>query len=283
MSKVWITTDSTADLSDELFKEYEIEFVSMGITIGDKFYTDRVDVTPDDIFHAVEKLNVFPKTSAGLEEDYRAMFERKTKNGDSVIHIALSAELSASHNNAKRAAEGIDRAYVVDSRVLSSGVGLAAIIAGDMAKKGMKAEEIVKTLNEDIVPRLVVRFVVDNLKYLHKGGRVSGLKLLGANLLSIRISLKLENGKMLPDKKFRGKMPMAIKEFTRDMLETYAADADKEIAFVTLSDVPKEDVAEMEKSVKAAGFKRVYVTNAGCGITPHCGRGTIGIILLGGK
>jgi len=281
MSKVWITADSTCDLNEELFKEYQVEFVSMGITIGDKFYTDRVDVTPEDIYHAVEKLNLFPKTSAGLEEDYRNLFIKKTQNGDSVIHFSLSRDLSASHDNAKRAAEGMERVYVIDTRTLSSGVGLCAVIAGDMAKAGKTAEQIVEAM-QDILPRLNVRFVVESLKYLHKGGRVSGLKLLGANMLGIRISLKLEDGKMIPDKKFRGKMPMAIKEFTKYCAESFA-DADKEIAFITLSDVPEADIAEMEKTVKAAGFKRVYRTLAGCGIVPHCGRGAIGIIFLNGK
>ena len=277
MSKIWITTDSTADLTDKLFQDYEIEFVSSGITIGDKFYTDRVDITPDDIYHAVEKLNIFPKTSAGLEEDYRNMFERKTQDGNTVIHISLSRELSAAHDNAKRAAQGMERVYVVDTKTISGAVGLCALIAGDMVKEGKSAEEIVKTLQEDIIPRVHCKFIVDNLKYLHKGGRVSGLKLLGANLLGIRISIKTENGKMLPDKKFRGKLAIATKEFTNSVFET---EPDKNICIIVKTDVEKEIITEVEKAVKAQGFNRVYVTSAGCGIVPHGGRGAIGIIFI---
>jgi len=89
MSKIWLTSDSTADLPDELYKEYDIEFVSSGITIGDNFYLDRVDITPEDIFHAVERLNIYPKTSAGLEEDFRKIFTTKAKGNDHVLHLSL--------------------------------------------------------------------------------------------------------------------------------------------------------------------------------------------------
>jgi fatty acid-binding protein DegV len=120
--------------------------------------------------------------------------------------------------------------------------------------------------------------MVDTLTYLHKGGRCSALALLGANVLGIRPSIKLENGKMNVGKKYVGKMHKILDKYVLDTLEEFNT-PDNDLCFITYSSATDE----MKDLVKAtlkdhASFKKVKETIAGATVATHCGPNTLGII-----
>jgi DegV family protein with EDD domain len=275
MSKITLSADFTADLSDALYKKNEIVTTHMGITIGDNIYSDK-DLTPADIYKAVEISKIVPKTSAVHEDDYRRLFEKATENGGSIIHIGISDKLSASFGNARRAAQGLERVYLIDSKQLSGGTGFIALKAREYINTGKSVQEVVAML-EDLVKTIDLTFILSDLWYLYKGGRASGLKLLGANLLKIRISLIMDDkGFLVPDKKFVGNFAKAVKDYTAYRMEA-AKNAKKDLALVIHTDIPKEIAKQVVEDVKAAGFEAVVELTAGTTITTHCGRNTIGI------
>ena len=105
--KIKVTVDSTNDLSPELMEKYDITAMPLTVNMGGRQYKDLVDVTPDDIYRHVDAGGDLPKTSAINADEYRARFEELLKDYDAVIHINISSEMSACHQNARLAAEGL--------------------------------------------------------------------------------------------------------------------------------------------------------------------------------
>jgi DegV family protein with EDD domain len=277
ITKLSISADSTADLSEELYKEFEINTVPLGVILGDRTYRDGVDIIPDMIYDAVENQKIAPKTNAVLETDYREMFEKGVSECGAHIHFSLSDKLSLSYDNAVRASQGLENVYIINSLNLSAGTGILGIFAREMANEGKSVDEIVAKCKYH-ASRARVSFVVKSLTYLHRGGRCSGLKLLGANILKLHPQLIVtDDGHLVSGKVFRGDFPKVVKQYTDFVLETYP-NKNKEIAFVTHTDIDPEIEKQVENDLRNAGFKRVYNTTAGCAITSHCGRSTIGIL-----
>jgi len=278
MSKITISVDNTCDLGQELYKKYNLEPIYFGVVIGDELYRDT-EVKPEDVYKAVEKDGLLPKTNAALEADYRDLFERSVKDGGSIIHFSMSNELSASHGNARRAAEGLDRVHVIDTKNLSAGIGLLAIKASELVKQGKSVKEILATA-KDMVTRLNVGFIIKDLNYLYRGGRASGLKLLGANILKIRPSLQInDQGKILPDRKFKGKFENTVEEWTEFKI-SQTQKANKEMAFIVHSDIAEQTAQSVIDAFKRAGFKDVKRLVTGTTLTTHVGRNMIGVIFL---
>ena len=118
-----ITSDSTCDLAKELLEKHDIELFPLYITLGGKTLRDGVEITPDDIFAHVAAGGALASTAAVTPNDYETRFAQLSREYDAVIHINISSDFSACHQNARIAAENYKNVYVVDSRNLSSGHG----------------------------------------------------------------------------------------------------------------------------------------------------------------
>ena len=274
-----ITSDSTCDLSSELKERYNIGILPLGVTLGDKNYLDGVDITPDDIYEHHAKTGELPKTSAANMSDCIDFFQKFVDEGKAVIHFTISSEMSSTYNNSRMAAEEFDNVYVIDSKNLSTGGGLLVVAAAEMAAKGMEPATIAEEVRK-LVDCVDASFVIDSLEYLHKGGRCSAVAMLGANLLKLKPCIEVKNGSMGVGKKYRGKF--------LDVLKTYAAERigdgsgiDLDRVFVTHAGCDKEIVDTVVAEVKKlAPFKEVFVTRAGCTISSHCGRNTLGVLFI---
>ena len=278
-NNIIISSDSTTDLSPALRERYNISILPLGVTLDDKTYFDGVDITPDDIYKYHDETGVLPKTAAANVGDCMDYFEKLTRDGATVIHFSLSAEMSSTYNNAVLAANDFENVYVIDSRNLSTGGGLLVIAAAEMAADGMDAKSIIEKI-EQLVPCVDASFVIDNLEYLHKGGRCSAVAMLGANLLKLKPCIEVKNGKMDVGKKYRGKYGEVLKQYVAERIGD-ASDIDLTRVFVTHAGCDPEIVDSVVSAVKsAADFKEVLLTRAGCTISSHCGKDTLGVLFI---
>lgn len=275
--KIAITAESTIDLPIELLNKYDIKTLPFTVILGDNEYKDG-EITSADIFKFVEDNNILPKTSAINQAQYTEFFESVLKDYDAVVHFCLSSGISSACNNAKLAASELKNVYVVDTKSLSTGIALLAIYVRELANEGKSAEEIAK-LAEERTKDVQASFVVKKLDYLHKGGRCSSIALLGANLLSIRPEIVLNDGKMISSKKYLGKMEKVIEKYCKDVLNENQ-NPDKKYAFVTYTTATDEMVEIAKNALQNAGFETIYETTAGATITSHCGENTLGILFL---
>lgn len=273
-----ITCDSTADL-DYLFKERNIDVLPLVVTLGDKSYYDGVDIKPTDIFWYVKENNVLPKTAARSEEDFYEFFKKYTDNGDTVIHFNISSKFSASNEMANKAAKRLENVFVIDSYNLSTGTGLLALRAADMVDAGASAEEIVKEINSR-VPFVQASFVVDTMEYLRKGGRCSSIASFAASVLRIKPSIWVKDGAMIVGKKYMGNFDKVITKYVSDTLETFNH-PDYTRIFITHTYANPETVERVREEIKKlAPFKEIIETKAGCTVTSHCGKNTLGILYI---
>ena len=140
-------------------------------------------------------------------------------------------------------------------------------------------DEIVNTV-EEVRDRINTSFVPDRLDYLFKGGRCSKMEMFGANLLKIHPLIYMEDGQLLPGKKYRGKMTFLIKQYIEDLKEKYPH-YEKTRCFVTHSCADEDLVAAAKEKVKEVfEFDEVIETVAGSIITSHCGRNTLGVLFI---
>ena len=280
--KIRITSDSTCDLN-HLVEERNIGIMSLQVNLGSDAFRDGVDITPQKIFDFVAETGTLPKTAAPSIGEYEDFFTKELAGYDALIHINISSKSSGSHNFAKTAAESFGgKVFVVDSKALSSGQGLLVLKACDMRDEGKSAEEIVATL-EELRGRINTSFVPDNLDYLHKGGRVSGMVKTVAGMFKIHPQILMDDGQLVPGKKYKGKMSVLIKQYVDDLKELYP-DYDKGRCFVTHSCADRELVEAATAKVKEVfEFDEIIETVAGSIITSHCGKGTLGVLFIYNK
>lgn len=279
MKKIKITCDSTCDLTTELYEKYDVTVIPLEINLGGVYYQDSVDITADKIFEYVSETGVLPKTSAVATAKYSEIFKNYTDEGYSVIHINISSEFSACHQNARNAASELENVYVIDSRNLSSGSGHLVLAAAEMAESGMEASEIADKLNE-MKEKLDVSFVLQTLDYLKKGGRCSSVVALGASILMLCPEIEVVEGTMRVRRKYRGRMQKTITDYIKGRLEG-RDDIDTKRVFVTHSGVPFEVLEDMKALVKKLQpFEEVIETKAGCTISSHCGPACLGVLFF---
>ena len=132
---IQITADSTCDLSPEYIARHNIAIIPLTIRMDGRDYTDGVDLQPDEIIQHVASGGALPKTAAVNVSEYRQRFEALLENCDAIIHFNISSHFSSCHENAVAAAEGLP-VYCIDSKNLSSGIGLLLAEAVDMVESG---------------------------------------------------------------------------------------------------------------------------------------------------
>ena len=273
--KIAVSVESTHDLTKELLEKYDIKVIPYKINLADLSFNDG-EYSTEEMFALVDKYNQLPKTTALNEFEYTEFFENLKKDYDAVVHICLSSGITSSCANAERAAANLENVYAVDSFALSTGIGLQAIYARELADSGLSAAEIAEKLKARR-EKVQTSFVLERLDYMHKGGRCSGIALLGANLLKIRPRIVLKNGKMISDKKYRGTMQGVVAKYAEDLFKDFAT-PDLTRVFITYTTATPEMVAAAKAKCESVGFKEIIETHAGGTIASHCGAHTIGIL-----
>lgn len=280
MAKVIITTDSIADLSPELYEKYDIKVIPLYVNMDEKSLADNgVEVTPDDIYKFVDETGKLPTTSACPIGNYQEVFKKYLDEGFEIVHLNISSNFSCTHQNALMAAEDLDGVYPVDTRNLSTGSGLLVLEAARMRDEGKSAEEIANEL-KGMVNKVDASFVIDDLTYLHKGGRCSAAAKFGANLLKLKPCIQVREGAMDATKKYRGEYKACVIQYVKDKLVDIDSVDTKRI-FVTHTKCDDEVLkAAIDTVNECAKFDEMLVTTAGCTVTTHCGPNTLGVLFF---
>lgn len=282
MKEVIITADSTCDLPSQFIEQNNIIILSLSVLLGDKSYYDGIDVFPKDIYAYVEKTGILPKTSAVTPAQYYEVFEKAHEEGKAVVHIGLSSAISSSYQNACIAAGEFDDIYCIDSKSLCTAMGLLVLKACDFRAKGFDAKKIAHRVNA-LVPKVSTTFVLDNLEYLHKGGRCSAVTKFSANILGIKPSIAVDpaTGTLDVAKKYRGKMDVVYKQYINDCLRDINKIDTSRIVIANSGGI-SPDIISFAKGVieGKAKFGEIILADAKCTISSHCGPRTLAIFYI---
>ena len=282
MKKVSILTDSTSDLSKELLEKYDISVFPLHIHLGEKEFADGVDITPDEIYRWSEETKETPKTSALSLFDAKEYVKKALEKSEEVLVFCISEEMSSCCSVMHMAVaelEAEEKVFVVDSKNLSTGIGLQILEAAELANQGLGAKEIVERIKE-MQPYVRASFVVDSLTFLHRGGRCSSVAALAGNTLKLHPYIFVLDGKMQAGKKYRGKMDKVILNYVND-LEEELRTAKKDHVFITHSGCESALIEAVKKEVESLNyFEQIHVTRAGGVVASHCGPGTLGVLYV---
>ncbi len=280
MSKpVMITADSTCDLSEELLSRYNVKILPLTILLGQESFLDGAHYTPADMYKRYRADGTLPKTAAPSLQQITEFFTPFLNEGYEIVHLDISSELSSTCNNARIVSGELDGVYVVDSRMLSTGVGLLVIEGAECRDKGMSAADIAQHLTK-LTEKVDTSFVLDTLEFMWKGGRCSGVAALGANLLKLKPALEMKDGKLGVYKKYRGSINSVYKQYITERLSGRKVRPGH--VFITESgEIEQSVIDELEALVRELiPVREIHHTIAGCTVSSHCGPKTLGVLFI---
>lgn len=282
MAKVKIMADSTCDLSKDLVQEFDITIIPLHIMLGNKDYEDGRGIVPGDIIKWSDEKKMTPKTAAPGTDTIEEIFAPYKDDDTEIICFTISEEMSTTANVVRLMSQTMDmeeRVHVVDSRNLSTGIGLLVLEACDMASLGMSANVIVDQINE-LIPKVRASFVVDTLTYLHRGGRCSAVAAIAGTVLGLHPEIVVRDGKMGVGRKYRGRMDKVTLDYAK-ALEKELLNAKPGRVFITHSPTDETIIREVRRYLESLGyFDRILETEAGGVVTSHCGPGTLGVLFI---
>jgi DegV family protein with EDD domain len=247
--------------------------VPLTVLMGDQQYRDGIDITSAEFYKRLPGLSKLPTTSQPSPGLFLKAYEKAVNAGMAVISIHLSAKLSGTYANAVVAARNFPEGQVrvFDTQEVSAGIAFFVWTAVEMARAGKDIDEIEAEMirMRDLVKIIAV---VDTLEYLHKGGRIGGLRNFLGSLLSVKPILQLKDGEVQPleQVRTRNKALQRVAELTKAMgkIDRLAILHGADPAGAnTLADLiapyfPKE---------------KMYISEIGPVIGTHAGPGAVGV------
>jgi hypothetical protein len=199
-----LLTDSTCDLPQEFIEKHQIHVVPLSVHFGDTYYLDRITLTPDRFYKILGKSNKdYPSTAQPSFKDFSNKYNFLSTHYESVIGVHISEALSGTCSNSRKAAKTITNFTkmpidVINSKRLSSGLGLILMRAAEKLEEGTTHEEL-KSLIEQWSEKTDIWVTTKTMKYLVKSGRVSAVKGFVGKLLNVKpIIIVNDEGKTEP-------------------------------------------------------------------------------------
>ncbi|MBS6832208.1 MAG: DegV family protein [Clostridiales bacterium] len=272
-----IVTDSAADIPKSIAEELDIEILPFMINIDGKQIVADKNLTPQEFYKMVENCVEIPSTSqmspADLEDIYRKIGAENT-----IIHITMSARGSGINNTSNLVAaqlndEGFD-ITVIDSGKFTMIIGDTVIKAAKMARSGASKQEIIDFTNENYA-RDTAYFLVDDLSFLKKGGRIKATTMAISKVLDIKPILFINDGLVEATRKVRGlKKSLSV---LVDFIEERMENPEENEVMILDSDAPDKVEAIEEMIRERIKPKAITYAKIGPVITCHAGPGLVGV------
>ncbi|MBO8137754.1 MAG: DegV family protein [Desulfotomaculum sp.] len=261
MAPVKIVTDSTADLSPDLLKKYDISMIPLKVNFGTESYKDQIEIKPEEFYKRIKNEKSIPSTSQPSPGEIYEVFKSLADQGHSIISIHISSHLSGTYQAALLAKSMLPDAdiHVIDSGTVSVGLGLLVLEAAKAAAEGKSMEDVINVVKQTI-PNIKIYFIVDTLEYLAKGGRIGHATAFLGTLLNIKPLLVLTDGVIYPVEKIRGRKKAINRLVELIKAETegkqtyiYAADAGNKLALNELVNKAREELNYQEMMLGSLG------------------------------
>jgi len=275
---IHIITDSTCDISREDQKRLNIHVVPLTVHFGGASYVDGVELSNEQFYDMLEASETLPTTSQVPPEVFTDMFKERLDTGDEVLGIFISSELSGTFNSARIAQETLasDRLHIVDSRCATLSLALLLAEAAKYRDAGFSAAQVAEHVKA-LTGRVRQFMVLNTLKYVRKGGRISAATAIVGELLNMKPIITLVDGVVQNIGKARG-MPAAV----QTMLQKVLADM-PDMRFGTVfchacaPELLEKTIACMKEPLKLVDW---LTCSIGSVIGTYSGRGVVGFAYI---
>ena len=287
MSEYVIISDSSCDLPQWKIDEIDVKIVPLTVELDGKTYTNYLDwreIEPRAFFDEL-RAEKPSKTSAANVSDFREAMEPYLKEGKDILYIGFSSGLSGTYNAGRMAAEELmgeypgRRVLTVDSLCASLGQGLFVAMAAEQRMQGKSLDEVFSFCEEKRL-HMVHWFTVDDLFFLHRGGRVSKATAIVGSTLGIKPVMHVDDeGKLIKVEVARGRKA-SIKKLFEHMKESYTS-VDK--VYICHGDCQAD--ADMLAGLVKEQFRvnEMIINYVGPVIGSHSGPGTLALFFEGTK
>lgn len=272
--KIAIVTDSTADLTPELVEELGVTIVPLQVIFGNEAYREGVEITTEEFYERLVKSRPLPTTSAPSVGDFQEVYERLLEEVDSIVSIHIGAKLSGTVQAAHTARQSLakpERIEIVDSQAASVAVGFAVMEAVEAARAGAKLAEV-KAAAESAVQRTNVRFMLDTLEYVRRGGRIGRARAYLGTLLRVKPILSFREGEVYPEERVRTRA-----RGLERMIQWAVRQQKVKRAVVAHSTTPDEAESIRERLAMAFPNVEIHLVRFGPVLGTHGGPGVIGV------
>jgi DegV family protein with EDD domain len=269
-----VVTDSTADLPDEWRERFQIEVVPLKVLFGTETFRDRVDMTDDEFFRRLATATRLPTTSAPSPGEFAEVFTRLAKDHDGCISIHIGAQLSATAEAARVGAQSVEgfKVNVIDSKTVTMPLAFLCRVAAECAT----LEEATAAV-EARVPKCRVLALLDTLKYIEMGGRVSRAQAMIGTMLDLKPLLLVTPDN--PEVKSVDRVRTRSRAIPR-MVEYFRADMPVEHVAVMHAQAPDEAetiAADLRKTLPGL---EIPIGSIGCVLATHTGPKALGLVYI---
>jgi DegV family protein with EDD domain len=267
-----VVTDSTADLPPEWRERYDVEVVPLKVLFGEETFRDGVDMNNEEFFAKLAVSNKLPTTSAPSPGEFAEVYSRLAKDHDGCISIHIGRQLSATAEAARVGAESVEgfRVNVIDSETVTMPMAFLCRVAAESATLDEATAAV-----EERIPKCRVLALLDTLRYIEMGGRVSRAQAMIGTMLDLKPLLLVADREIKPVDRVRTRS-RAIPR----MVEFFEKDLPVEHVGVVHAQAPEE--AEQI----AAGIRsrrpdlEVTVGQIGCVLGTHTGPKALGVVYI---
>jgi len=276
MARITIVTDSTAYLTNEFAANHGIKVVPLKLNWDNDTFRDNVDITAQAFYERLEKSNSIPTTSQPSGGDFLTAFNDVAKSSDALVAVLISSGISGTVDSALIAKKEFSQVpvEVFDSKVTAAGLALLLKAMVAEAEKGGSVDKVL-SIGRQVLDTMGVYFVVDTLKYLHKGGRIGGASAFLGSALDLKPILYLsQEGKIEALEKVRTK-----KKAVGRLIDLAIEKAGGKKAYVGIMQANAMEGAqairsELEKRMNLAEIEIFEISPV---VGTHAGPGTLGI------
>lgn len=270
-----IITDSTCDLPAERRRELGVEVLPLSVHFGTEAFRDGVDITNAEFYGRLAQAKELPTTSQVNPERFAEVFRLCAEREESVVGIFISGAMSGTCQSAMiaRDMEGGD-VHIVDSRTVTFALGTLVEVACSLRDQGLSAGEIARRI-EDLAGRVRLLAVVDTLKYLKMGGRISTATAMVGGLLGISPIITIQDGLVASIGKARGRR--AALNWIADRLAGEEIDLDLPVAFAH-TNAPEAMAECMDRLGPLVPGAQILTSEIGSVVGTHVGAGATGIV-----
>jgi DegV family protein with EDD domain len=212
-----VVTDSTADLPKEWRDQHDIEVVPLKVLFGTQTFKDGVDIDHEEFFRRLSTATKLPTTSAPSPGEFAEVYERLSKDHDGCISIHIGAQLSATAEAARVGAQSVEgfNVNVIDSESVTFPIAFLCRIAAQCDSLEQATEAV-----KQRVPKCRVLALLDTLKYLEMGGRMSRAAAVVGTMLNVKPLLLVADREIKPVERVRTRaraIPRMIEYFRGDL------------------------------------------------------------------
>ena len=272
-----ISTDSVCGLNADVLEKHDIRIMPYYITTSKGRFKDTLEMDADNLYYYILEKGKDVTTEPSSVSEYEAFFGNLLTEADSVIHFSASTGISSGYNNARIAAESFNNVTVVDTKAITSGLGMIVLYANDLLSKGMSIEEVIKAI-DGYRSSIEANFLIPSIDMAMRRKKMSPITKLFVDVLNFEPSFTIKNGVIKVKRYFLGYLNDARVQYIISNFY-HKKNIDTSKLYVVYSGLNEEERMEIVQNIeRCIHFDEIIFHKASATLSANIGTRYLGFI-----